>query len=54
MHDSEELGFINNRTPESCLTLEHATRSHDVPESDYGFMIEKKRTKKLEREELQG
>ena len=42
MHDSEELGFINNRTPESCLTLEHAAGSHDVPESDYGFMIGKK------------
>lgn len=42
MHDSEELDFINNRTPESCLTLEHAAGSHDVPESDYRFMIEKK------------
>lgn len=52
--DSEELDFINNEdTRIHALTLEHAAGSHDVPESDYRFMIEK-RTKKLEREELQG
>lgn len=52
MHDSEESD-CNNRTPESCLTLEHAAGSHDVPESDYRFMIEKK-NQETEREELQG
>lgn len=30
-----EQGFMTNRTPESCLTLQHAAETHDVPEPDH-------------------
>ena len=37
--DTGAHGFINNGTPESCLTLRHAAEAHDVPETDHGFRI---------------
>lgn len=43
LHDPGELGFINNRTLESCLTLRQAAAFHAFPETDYGFTTRKKR-----------